>query len=107
MSVHEISIQPLKLWIELGGKPKWLSLKCGYHDVMRTGPIDQLGQCLYLILYMGHRVFSKGEPRAVVQHCTCGGSILGNGLTEFGHNGGVLTETAQLLCTSLASRTGA
>ena len=30
---------PVILWIELGGKPKWLPLKCGYHDVMRTTPI--------------------------------------------------------------------
>ena len=26
------------LWIELGGKPKWLPLNFGYHGVMRTGP---------------------------------------------------------------------
>ena len=30
---------PVILWISLGGKPKWLPLKFGYHDVMRTGPI--------------------------------------------------------------------
>ena len=28
------------LWISLGGKPKWLPLKLGYHDVMRTNPIS-------------------------------------------------------------------
>ena len=27
---------PVILWISLGGKPKWLPLKFGYHDVMRT-----------------------------------------------------------------------
>ena len=27
------------LWISLGGKPKWLLLKFGYHDVMRTSGI--------------------------------------------------------------------
>ena len=30
---------PVTLWISLGGKPKWLPLKFGYHDVMRTCPI--------------------------------------------------------------------
>ena len=30
---------PVILWISLGGKPKWLSLKFGYHDVMRTSPV--------------------------------------------------------------------
>ena len=32
---------PEILWIELGGKPKWLPLNPGYHDVMRTSPIFQ------------------------------------------------------------------
>ena len=30
---------PVILWISLGGKPTWLPLKFGYHDVMRTSPI--------------------------------------------------------------------
>ena len=30
---------PVILWIELGGKPKWLPLDIGYNDEMRTGPI--------------------------------------------------------------------
>ena len=30
---------PVILWISKGGKPKWLPLKFGYHDVMRTSPI--------------------------------------------------------------------
>ena len=30
---------PVILRISLGGKPKWLPLKFGYHDVMRTSPI--------------------------------------------------------------------
>ena len=40
---------PVILWISLGGKPKWLPLKFGYHDVMRTGPIYLKGvlQLLY------------------------------------------------------------
>ena len=29
---HEIATQPVILWIELGGKPKWLPLNSGYHD---------------------------------------------------------------------------
>ena len=30
---------PVILWIELGGKPKRLPLKFGYHDVMHTAPV--------------------------------------------------------------------
>ena len=30
---------PVILWISPGGKPKWLPLNFGYHDVMRTSPI--------------------------------------------------------------------
>ena len=30
---------PVILWIELGGKPKWLPLNFGYHGVMGTSPI--------------------------------------------------------------------
>ena len=38
--VHTIlGDSPVILWISLGGKPKWLPLKFGYHDVMRTSPI--------------------------------------------------------------------
>ena len=33
---------PVILWISLGGKPKWLPLKFGYHDVMRTSPIHSI-----------------------------------------------------------------
>ena len=32
---------PVILWISLGGKPKWLPLKFGYHDVMPTSPIQR------------------------------------------------------------------
>ena len=32
---------PVILWIELGGKPRWLPLNFGYHDVMRTVPIPK------------------------------------------------------------------
>ena len=31
---------PVILWISLGGKPKWLPLNFGYHDVMRTSPME-------------------------------------------------------------------
>ena len=34
---------PVILWISLGGKPKWLPLKFGYHDVIRTSPIGEEG----------------------------------------------------------------
>ena len=38
--VHTIlGDSPIILWILLGGKPKWLPLNIGYHDVMRTSPI--------------------------------------------------------------------
>ena len=30
---------PVILWIELGGKPKWLPLSFGCHGFKRTGPI--------------------------------------------------------------------
>ena len=35
---------PVILWISLGGKPKWLPLNFGYHDVMRTNPILRGGE---------------------------------------------------------------
>ena len=31
---------PVSLWIELGGKSKWLPLNFGYNCVMRTTPIE-------------------------------------------------------------------
>ena len=34
---------PIILWTSLGGKPKWLPLKFGYHDVMRISPIVETG----------------------------------------------------------------
>ena len=39
---------PVIRWISLGGKPKWLPLKFGYHDVMRTRPT-------------GHEIFMGGR----------------------------------------------
>ena len=39
-SSHGFGGSPVILWISLGGKPKWLPLKFGYHDVMRTRPIS-------------------------------------------------------------------
>ena len=38
---------PVILWIELGGKPKWLPLNFGYHDVMCTAPIRMGRQSTY------------------------------------------------------------
>ena len=38
---------PVILWISLGGKTKWLPLKFGYHDVMRTSPIIILFYLLF------------------------------------------------------------
>ena len=32
---------PIILWISLDGKPKCLPLTFGYHDVMRTSPINK------------------------------------------------------------------
>ena len=43
---------PVILWISLGGKPKWLPLKFGYHDGMRTSPI-----CIFL--YWTQKMTSK------------------------------------------------
>ena len=43
-----LSPSPVILWTELGSKSKWLPLKFGYHDVMRTGAIlliPNLGMC--------------------------------------------------------------
>ena len=39
-SLHEFATQPINLMTELVGKPKWLPLNFGYHDVMRTAPVD-------------------------------------------------------------------
>ena len=33
---------PVILWISLGGKPRWLPLKFGYRDIMRTSPISSV-----------------------------------------------------------------
>ena len=41
---------PVILWISLGGKPKWLPLEFGYHDVMRTSPI--LWKKIYQIMIL-------------------------------------------------------
>ena len=37
---HDLGASPVILWISLGGKPKWLPLKFGYRDVVRTSPIS-------------------------------------------------------------------
>ena len=38
-SIREIATQPVVLWIELGGKPKWLPLNFGFNDVMPKVPV--------------------------------------------------------------------
>ena len=44
--VHTIlPSSPVILWIELGGKTKWLPINFGYHNVMRIGPIDRMILC--------------------------------------------------------------
>ena len=46
--VHtKFPLQPVILWIELGGKSKWLPLTFGYCDMMRTTPIKW---CLWVVL---------------------------------------------------------
>ena len=42
---------PVILWIELGGKTKWLPLKCGYHDVKRMASI-----CEYVNVPNSHKL---------------------------------------------------
>ena len=37
-SIQEIAIQPVILWILLGGKPKWPPLNFGFNDVMCPPP---------------------------------------------------------------------
>ena len=47
--VHTILVgSPVILYISLGGKPKWLPLKFGYHDVMRTSPILTISMSSFL-----------------------------------------------------------
>ena len=36
------TVLPVILWTELGGKPKWLPLNFGYHDIMHAGPHHKL-----------------------------------------------------------------
>ena len=46
---------PVILWILLDGKPKWLLLKFGYHDVMRTSPIIKTNRAfLYFMAECGY-----------------------------------------------------
>ena len=42
-SSHDFGWQCSHSVVSLGGKPKWLPLKFGYHDVMRTNPIEWSG----------------------------------------------------------------
>ena len=46
-SSHDLSGSPVILWISLGGKPKWLSWKFGYHDVMCTKP-HLMTRCMFV-----------------------------------------------------------
>ena len=55
------------LWIELelGGKPKWLPLKFGYHDVMRTSPSH-----LFMRVVLPKATSVQGYVTAAVSRCT-------------------------------------
>ena len=57
---------PVILWISPSGKPKWLPLKFGYHDVMRTSPIGPaVDQHMYeKILSKDQRMKEKGDHRS-------------------------------------------
>ena len=37
--ISKLPPTPVILWMELGGKPKWLPLNFGYHDVRHTAPV--------------------------------------------------------------------
>ena len=71
---------PVILWISLGGKPKWLPLKLGYHDVMHTSPICMpvgSSSSIYKIAYywpLGECMWSNGG-RVLL---TCGSGITYN-----------------------------
>ena len=54
---------PVILWVELGGKPKWLPLNSGYHDVMHMSPI---GRFLLFFLSMFLRP-AGSDPEVVCQ----------------------------------------
>ena len=66
---------PVILWISLGGKPKWLPLKFGYHDVMRTSPL-RAPNCLSFVrvcacvrvrvCYLKKKKLSHTVPKAEV-----------------------------------------
>ena len=55
-TTHILPPGPINLWIELGGRPKWLPLNFGYHDVMRTSPIasHRMGWCPLIPLINAH-----------------------------------------------------
>ena len=54
---------PVIPWISLGGKPKWLPLKIGYHDIMRTSPISRhMYQCIVEMRRSQHPSEFFGEP---------------------------------------------
>ena len=54
--------------LSLGGKPKWLPLKFGYHDVLRTSPISlpthwqTTKLCHSTSFYLENEKFSKFQP---------------------------------------------
>ena len=41
---------PVILWINLGGRPKWLPLKFWYLDLMRTSSLQVRPRCVYIRL---------------------------------------------------------
>ena len=54
---------PVILWISLGGKPKWLPLKFGYHDVMHTSPIAEL-KCAVVFRFNRHGFATQINKRS-------------------------------------------
>ena len=65
------------LWLELDGKPKWLPLNFGYHDVMRKGPIgiaQPRPQPVHVIC-----AYAAAEVHGVAFRTNCGGFKPTNG----------------------------
>ena len=60
---------PAILWISLGGKPKWLPLKFGYYDVIRTSPIFKTPNYFQLsVLYLKSCICMSHFSRALTGH---------------------------------------
>ena len=72
-SSHKFPPSSVILWVELGGKPKWLPFNFGYHDVMQTGPF-QLILLSSKVLYANGQFFplqyeiSRTQPHCMRTH---------------------------------------